>query len=250
MFKLTKCISVIILAYSCITTASETVDVTPQTFPITPFTAQYNIIHKGDPVGTATRELKQLENGNIHYSYQTNIEWLIFSDSRTESSTLKFENNTVTPLHYIFTRSGTGKDKQTEWKFIPEQNKAISIENGENVHSINIDFSTAFHDKLSYQLQQRLNLINNPAQENFVFPIFQNSGKTKNYVYTFDGEEEIILPFGNLKTIRLKREVVEKQKVTYAWFAPDLNYLLVRLHQIEGNVDQFEARLTKYNPNN
>ena len=52
-----------------------------------------------------------------------------------------------------------------------------------------------------------------------------------------------MLPYGLVKTIRLKREVVEKKRVTYAWFAPELNYLLVKLNQTKGDVEQFEAQL-------
>ena len=52
-----------------------------------------------------------------------------------------------------------------------------------------------------------------------------------------------MLPYGLVKTIRLKREVIEKKRVTYAWFAPELDYLLVKLHQIKGDVEQFEAQL-------
>ena len=53
-----------------------------------------------------------------------------------------------------------------------------------------------------------------------------------------------MLPYGLVKAIRLKREVVDKKRVTYAWFAPELNYLLVKLYQVKGGVEQFEAQLT------
>ena len=53
-----------------------------------------------------------------------------------------------------------------------------------------------------------------------------------------------MLPYGLVKTIKLKREVTEKERVTYAWFAPELNYLLVRLYQSKGGTEQFEAQLT------
>ena len=53
-----------------------------------------------------------------------------------------------------------------------------------------------------------------------------------------------MLPYGLIKTIRLKREVIEKKRITYAWFAPELNYLLVKLYQTKAGVEQFEAQLT------
>ena len=53
-----------------------------------------------------------------------------------------------------------------------------------------------------------------------------------------------MLPYGLVNTIRLKREGIEKHKGTYAWFAPELNYLLVKIQQIKSGVEQFEAQLT------
>ena len=86
-------------------------------------------------------------------------------------------------------------------------------------------------------------MIENANQEHFVYPVIKTSGTIKNYVYQYDGEEELMLPYGLVKTIRLKREVIEKKRVTYAWFAPELNYLLVKLNQTKGDVEQFEAQL-------
>jgi len=88
-----------------------------------------------------------------------------------------------------------------------------------------------------------LNMMKNPKQEHFVYPVIKSGEDIKNYVYEFDGEEEIMLPYGLVKTIKLKREVVEKKRITYAWFAPELDYLLVKLYQIKGGVEQFEAQL-------
>ena len=63
-------------------------------------------------------------------------------------------------------------------------------------------------------------------------------------MYQNDGEEELVLPYGLIKTVRFKREVLEKKRVTYAWFAPELDFLLVKLYQVKAGVEQFEAQLT------
>ena len=55
-----------------------------------------------------------------------------------------------------------------------------------------------------------------------------------------------MLPYGLVKALKYKREVAEKERVTYAWFAPELDYLLVRLYQIKEGVDQFEAQLDTF----
>ena len=106
------------------------------------------------------------------------------------------------------------------------------------------NFTDGLLDKLSYHLQNRIDLINNPNQKRFVYPVISTKGSVKNYEYLYDGEEELILPYGLVKTIRLKREITEKKRVTYAWFAPDLNYLLVKLYQVKAGAEQFEAQLS------
>lgn len=205
------------------------------------FNAKYSILHNDKSVGQATRKLSYLDNGLAEYSYHTDIEWLIFSDIRSETSIVKLKGNKVTPVHFEYTREGTGSDKHYKWRYDIANNLA---EDEIKKRTKNVKFPENIQDSLSYHLQHRLNLITNPTQEHFVYPVIKTSGSVKNYVYQYDGEEELMLPYGLVKTIRLKREVIEKKRVTYAWFAPELNYLLVKLNQVKGAVEQFEAQLT------
>lgn len=208
---------------------------------VKPFTAEYSVLHKSEPVGKGIRQLKYTEDGQAIYSYETKIEWLIFSDERSESSVIEFENNKVIPTNYSFERTGTGKDKSYEWIYDVQ---AGTAKNAKKKQTRNIKFPENIQDKLSYHFQHRLKMIENPRQDHYVYPVISTSGKIKNYVYQYDGEEQLMLPYGLINTIRLKREVIDKKRVTYAWFAPELNYLLVKLYQIKGDVEQFEAQLT------
>ncbi|WP_206486365.1 DUF3108 domain-containing protein [Thalassotalea sp. G2M2-11] len=209
---------------------------------IKPFTAHYNILHKSSPVGTGIRTLKYLNDDQVQYSYQTEIEWLIFSDVRKESTRVKLNDNHVTPLQYQFTREGTGRDKAYDWQYDIEKNLAKDLKKN---RKMTVNFPENIQDKLSYHLQNRLNLIANPEQKLFVYPVISTSGSIKNYVYQYEGIEDVMLPYGLVKAVKLKREVVEKKRITYAWFAPELNYLLVKLYQVKGGVEQFEAQLSK-----
>ncbi|GLX81056.1 DUF3108 domain-containing protein [Thalassotalea eurytherma] len=223
---------------------STTTLATTQDVPIAPFKAQYNILHKGDPVGKGYRELSIQDNGLIEYSYQTKGKWMIFSDKRKETSLLELtDNNQLILQEYKFTRSGTGPNKKQHWQYYPNQNKAHNIVKEKEIP---IDFSNGLQDKLSYHLQQRLSFIDNPKQESFDHDVITTSGKIKNYRYEFVNEEELMLPYGLVKALKYKREVAEKERVTYAWFAPELDYLLVRLYQIKEGVDQFEAQLDTF----
>ena len=204
------------------------------------FNANYTILRSSKSVGKATRKLSYLDNGIAKYSYHTDIEWLIFSDTRDEISTVKLNGNKVTPTNYVFKREGTGRDKYYEWSYDTANGTATDEKKNKTK---TIDFPDNIQDSLSYHLQHRLNLISKPEQKQFVYPVIKSSGSLKNYVYQYDGEEEIMLPYGLVKTVKFKREVVEKKRITYAWFAPELDYLLVKLYQIKGDVEQFEAQL-------
>jgi len=229
----------------CITTKYAHAEQTStSTSLVKPFDATYNVLHKSKPVGQGVRKLRYLDDGMAEYSYHTDIEWLIFSDKRGENSIVKIAGSDVIPTHYVYQREGTGKDKSYEWTYDVKNNQAVDVK---RKREKSIQFPENIQDKLSYHFQHRLNLIANPKQQHFVYPVISTSGKIKNYVYQYDGEEELMLPYGLVKTIRLKREVVDKKRITYAWFAPDLNYLLVKLYQTKGGVEQFEAQLTEFN---
>lgn len=229
------------LLLTCAFSLTAATNQTEDNKTIPEFSAQYTVLHKSDPVGTAVRELSYLEDGSINYHYKTNVEWLIFSQTRSETSILTIDNNKVTPQHYVYTREGTGRDKRYEWRYDAAEGKAQDIERKRD-HEV--DFSNNLQDKLSYHLQHRLNLIVDASQTRYTYPVISTSGSIKDYAYQYDGEEELVLPCGLIKTMRFKREVKEKERVTYAWFAPKLNYLLVKLYQTKSGAEQFEAQLS------
>lgn len=210
--------------------------------PLPAFTAQYTVLHKSDPVGTAVRQLTYQADGSINYHYETKVKWLIFSQTRSETSILSINHNQVTPQHYTYTREGTGRDKRYEWLYNADDNTAQDLGRKRKISPL--DFSHNLQDKLSYHLQHRLNLIADAKQKEYVYSVVNTSGTVSDHVYQYDDEEELILPYGLVKTIRFKREVEEKERITYAWFAPELNYLLVKLYQVKAGNSQFEAQLS------
>ncbi|PCJ51130.1 MAG: hypothetical protein COA74_01335 [Gammaproteobacteria bacterium] len=207
---------------------------------ISAFTAKYDLLKKSDSVGEALRRLEYLDDGSIKYSYKTKASLFIFTDTREETSLVQIKENTVIPSHYLFQRKGTGRDKKYEWTYDLDKNTAVDLKKAKQ---INIEFPQRIQDKLSYQLQLQLDLIKDPTKKEYSFPVISTGGSIKDYSFTNEGEEELVLPYGTIKTIKLKREVVDKEKITYAWFAPELNYLMVKLYQIKDGKPQFTADL-------
>ena len=235
--------------FTCANTAIDLDIQTPVSAPqqenafaaiIPAYKATYTLLRKSDPVGTAIRQLSYLDDDKIQYHYETDIHWFIFSDKRSETSIVKIKNSHVIPLSYHYQREGTGPDKYYQWQYDLATKTATDLKNHQ---TISLNFTDGLLDKLSYHLQTRIDLINHPKQKRFVYPVISAKGSIKNYQYLYDGEEEVMLPFGLVKTIRLKREIVEKKRITYVWFAPELNYLMVKLYQVKDGAEQFEAQL-------
>lgn len=223
---------------------SSTISLSPL---IPPFTANYNITRNNDYIGKGVRELHYITPELAQYSYNTDLEWYIFSDKRSESSTVMIKNSHLTPTHYRYTREGTGPDKAYEWTYDIANNQATNVlEKKAHKKIKTIAFPKEIQDKLSYHLQNRLNLITTPETKRFVYPVLSTSGSIKNYEYEFDCEEDLMLPYGLVKSVRYKRVVAEKAKITYVWFAPEHQYLLVKLRLEKGGVEQFQAVLDSY----
>jgi hypothetical protein len=207
-----------------------------------PFKASYTLLHKKDQVGLATRELQRLEDGSYQYSYKTDLQWLIFSDKRQEISTLKILGNQVIPLSYEFIRKGTGKDKHYHWRYNRELNTASNLLKNKDKE---IDWVNGVQDKLSYHLQSRLTLLKGGKE--FNYSVFNHNGNIdiNRYQFEYAGQETLFLPFGMVEAIKLKREIPKKKKATYAWFAPELDFMLVKLYHQKGGFEQFEAQLSQ-----
>ncbi|TWX68169.1 DUF3108 domain-containing protein, partial [Colwellia hornerae] len=195
------CIALVLASQSSLVFANEAKTSQKEQHVIQPFTAKYNLIRSADIVGSATRSLEYLTPEQAKYSYTTDIEWLIFSDNRQEVSLVKLGDHKVTPEQYNFQREGTGPDKECAWQFNIPKNIATNLK---DETELNINFPINIQDKLSYHLQNRLNLIKNPEQKLFVYPVISHTGKIKNYVYQYDGQDELMLPFGMIKAVRLK----------------------------------------------
>ena len=207
------------------------------------FEAKYKISRGKKDLGTGHRKLKYLDNHSAEFSYNTDMKWFILSDKRQELSKVKLEQQRVVPLEYSFQRSGTGPNKHYHWLFAKDQGV---VKNQLKNEQLTLDYSQAIQDPLSYHLQQRVNLLTQPTSTEFSYTTFSGKGNIKERSYQFDLEETITLPYGEIKTVRYKREVKRKRKVTYVWFAPELDYMLVKIQQIKNKDEEFKAELIEF----
>jgi hypothetical protein len=203
------------------------------------FSAEYVITRNGAEIGKGVRNLKNLPNNQVMFSNETKINWFIFSDNRKEETTVKIMNNLVTPLDYHSLREGTGRDKYYSWSF--DKNNSV-VTNNKLKETIEIIWPDGLQSKLSYQLQFRLNLIKN--DDDFSFKVLSISGKISEYEFEFIKEEKLNTNLGEFSALKYRKKRSNSERITYIWFAPKLDYLMIKLYQFEGKLNQFTAELS------
>ena len=208
---------------------------------LTPYRAEYEVSRKGSVQGSALRELTKNTDNTFILTYQSDIEWMIFSDERNERAKFKVSNNQAIPLEYSMSRTGTGPDKQ--YNLVFDQNKK-QIFSSKKKNPLKVDWKAEQKDLLTYQLQLRHDL--KAGKTKFSYPIIDKNGNQRNYNFEVDGKETITLPIGNVETIRVKRLYDNNKRQATAWFAPEYDYLLVKMYKGKEGIEQFQVQLKQY----
>ena len=207
--------------------------------PFSSFNANYIVYRAGKQHGEANRYLKLTENG-YQLGYSSDISWMIFSDKRQETSDFVINNGQIQPLRYVLNRSGSGPNRYYELNLNPDT-KVLT--EGKSRKPKAVDWQDDWQDQISYQLQLVLDL--KAGKTEFSYNVLNRNGNSKLYHYKVVAEEKLPLPYGNINTLRIARIETNSDKQIYAWVAPELDYMLVRLWRGEDNVEQFDVQLHK-----
>ncbi|MFK7730183.1 MAG: DUF3108 domain-containing protein [Pseudomonadales bacterium] len=197
-------------------------------------------------------EIKGL-NVRMHRSFtvagtQATIEMkaqkLIFKIS--ESSTLQIQQDGILRVQsYKHNRRNLGERHNRDLLFDWQDNTVSDALRPEQ-DALALEFPV--YDKVSYQEQFRLDLMDNPAQTRFEY---QTTDGKSIKLYAFDrvAEETIETPLGELSAVKFKRDRgPESTRETYIWFAKDLGYLLAQLDQIkDGKLERLMLRKASIN---
>ncbi len=208
---------------------------------INPYSAEYDVFRKGERYGSALRQFSDVGNGQCKLRYSSKIKWMIFTDEREESGIFNCTDDKITPLKYTMVREGTGKDRN--YKLLFDQNKK-QIKSNQHKYPLKLDWSENFQDGMSYQAKMRIDL--RSGATHFDYPIVDKKGKARHYKFEVIGKETITLPFGNLETIKVKRLYDNDKRQALAWFAPSMDFLLVRMWKGEKGVEQFDIQLKSH----
>jgi hypothetical protein len=183
-----------------------------------------------------TSRLSSGSDGNYEFYFNANS----FVGDITETTQLQWNatKKIFTPQHYFYKRSGLGKNREDELVFDWQNHTVTNIK-----RSTSKPFSAELNiqDSLSYQVQLRQDLI---AERKELTYNISNGGKIRQYHFDIVGDETLETPLGAVKTLKVKRADTKNQAATYAWFAKDYDYLLVRLEK-EDNGSAYTIYLSK-----
>ena len=194
-------------------------------------------LEKGIPFkGQATRSIEQRKDGSWDFSFNVDS---FFAHIR-ESVHFRWNGYQVIPLHYEYALTGwavpdRGAVLDFDWK-------KKQVRNDVKNKPWFMDIHEGVLDRLGFQLQLRQDL--KAGKRHMVYDI-ADGGKLKNYEFAVVGEEDLDThEHGRVHTIKVDQvRDPGKKRETHLWFAPQWDYLLVRMIQIEGDGTKYEIYL-------
>jgi len=177
--------------------------------------------------GKAVRKLELLEDG----SWLLNFNAKLFLYSLNEESHFQvLKSGEIKPLSYKKKTKTIGKQRKSFIKF--DWEKKQTINNDKKKRSVPIELG--YLDKISYQLKLRDDI--KKGKKEFRYNVIDKD-EIDDLHFIIAGEEILNTPIGKLKTIKLKLNRDNKKRQTFIWLAKDINYLIVKVKQIEDKTE-------------
>lgn len=205
------------------------------------YSATYKAKYKGFKV-KAKRELKHLNNGDIQVSQSMSHFLMKIKESSKASTSITERHIQLQPQHYSYSRKGVGKNKSTEIAFDSKKQSLRETAN-KKVFSRS-GLPAGVQDKLSYQLQLRLDAMHYGDQfKTRHYPYIEN-GKSKQYSFRKIKDEKLKTGLGVIETAVFERVRPNgSNRSTKIWLAKDWGYLIARIEQKEGGSSKYALEI-------
>lgn len=204
---------------------------------VSPFSSSFVAYYDGNDVGKATLKLSHVKDSEYQLSYTSKVSKFFLSDRRYETSIFRADGEQLVPISYRYKREGTGS------------NKSLSVDFDSGNETIVIDQETRldWNDEMDNQLF-RVDLSNKlrAGESEFTYNFINYRGQKRQYQFEVLGTDSLTLPYGQLSATKVIINRETNKRITYAWFAPDLDYSLVRLQQFKEGKEQGDIKLLAY----
>ena len=206
------------------------------------FTATYDVTKAGIALG----EMKSVYRIGIdnNYSYSsitkpTGIASWFSSETITEISEGKINNNQHIPETYTYERKGGDKQQSTNITFDYSNKTAKDISNNK---TINLQIDSSITDRQIVQVLLMDDMLSGKTE--LIYQVI-NKQKIKPYSFKILPEETIETTLGTFKTTPVVRKREGSSRETTLWLAHDLFYLPVKIKQTKDGSSKFEMEIIK-----
>jgi len=204
------------------------------------FHATYQVVSEGSISMKGESERVLSQNADNKWLLKSRASALFASIE--ESSLFSLNQNQITPHQYLYNRKVLGKTRKANLSF---DWQTQTVTNDVNNKPWKMDIQPGVMDKLSYQLQLQSDVA--AGKKKFSYNV-ADGGRLKNYNFAVKGKETINTPAGNFNAVRVERIYTEaKDRQTLIWFAPALDYQMVKLYRQEKKDKIFSLELKTSN---
>jgi len=167
--------------------------------------------------------------------------WFVRGDV-TESSEFSIVPDGVRPLTYHSVDKISKDDVYMDFEFDWERNEVNGRINDEQFV---LQLTERAHDRVSLQYELMLDLLNDNRITAYNL---LDDDEVKVLHVTYVGTEEIKVPHGTYKTIKIQHRKEKSDRITTLWCAEELDYLPVKIEQHRDGKLAVRAVLNKYKP--
>ncbi len=202
----------------------------PTTLAITPFKMRYRVLRDGWHLGNATFTLQPAANGTWlfqSHASASGLAALFIHATFGERSHFMLHDQRLQPLSYAYTDSGNPTRNETI-RFNWTTRQALDTKDGK---TIRIALAPGILDRLTVQLALSRRLAAGlplPATWEVI-----NGGELKRYYLKRKGKDVIATAAGDFNAVIVTREALRSKRTTTFWFAPQYEWLPVKIRQRE-----------------
>lgn len=205
-------------------------------FELQPFSTSYTADFKNAPFsGTAERSLVRLRNG----SWELRFEASMLVARLSERSRFGVEQGALVPTSYQYTRSGMGSTRKVEQDFDWGTRQILGLHKGK---AYRVPLHRGLLDRSTYQLALQQDVAR--GKTSMTYQVLDET-EVETYDFRVLGEENVRTRAGLVRALKVERvrDPGQSRRQTTLWFAPEWNYLLVRLHQRENDGKEYQIML-------
>ncbi len=185
-----------------------------------PYEAEYTTKMRGLRINSDRKFVETAEN-TYRLSWSAKALWMRIS----EWSDFEIIDDKVRPIGYHYTRKGLGSDRPIHIEFDWE-NMMVYGSKGDKSYSFPLEPNSL--DRLSFQVQMQLDLINDKSLAQFNYRIANYNGM-RDYLFELEKRETLETRIGEFDTLVFKRD--KKDSSIRLWMSPKQFYLPVKVEQ-------------------